>query len=235
MNIFELAARVVLTFLILLALTRIMGRKEISQLTFFNFVSAITLGAIGGAVVIDPSLNLRDGLLALIGWSIVTIAMGFLHIKSRGARKLLEGEPVVVMKDGKILEGALRKLRLDLDALTVLLREKDVFSFSDVSYAILEVDGKLSVVKKENQETAPAPSIHISGIKQHVLPVALEIVSDGTLNQENAGRLHITKEWLEQQLRQIGILSLADVFYAEVQQDGTLYVDRRQDLLHESR
>ncbi|WP_342045434.1 DUF421 domain-containing protein [Bacillus sp. OTU530] len=231
MGILELIVRITLTYAVLLGLTRLMGRKEIGQTTFFNFVSAITIGAIGGAVVVDATLPLRNGIIALVGWSAITIALGFLDIKSKKVRLLIEGEPAIVIKDGKVMENTLRKARLDMDALNALLRKKDIFSLSDVSYAIFEVNGELTVIKKENK-LVTAPNIHIRGIKQNVLPMALELIAEGKMNKENAQKLHVHKDWLEQQLHQIGIQSISDVFYAEVQQDGTLYIDKRNDILH---
>jgi uncharacterized membrane protein YcaP (DUF421 family) len=73
MSVSELILRLALAFITLLALTRIMGRKEISQMTFFNFVSAISIGTIGASLAIDPNLSIRNGLIALAGWSIFTI------------------------------------------------------------------------------------------------------------------------------------------------------------------
>jgi uncharacterized membrane protein YcaP (DUF421 family) len=122
-----------------------MGRKEISQMTFFNFVSAISIGTLGASLAIDSSISIRNGLIALIAWSAFTIITGFLDIKSPKFRLAVEGQPVIVIKNGKIMNRALRKVRLDLDALNTLLRKKNVFSVSDVNYAIFEIVGTLSV------------------------------------------------------------------------------------------
>nr|WP_309247206.1 YetF domain-containing protein [Priestia aryabhattai] len=124
MNILELIIRVAISFFVLLILTRIMGRKEISQMTFFNFVSAVTIGTLGGALVTDKTLSIRNGLIALIAWSIFTIIIGIMTIKSKKIRQLIDGEPVIVIKKGKIMEDSLQKVRLDMDSLRASLREK---------------------------------------------------------------------------------------------------------------
>ncbi len=111
MNMLEVMVRVALSFLVLLILTRIMGRKEISQMTFFNFVSAITIGTLSGALVTDKTLSIGNGLIALLAWSILTIIIGIMTIKSKKTRQLIDGEPVIVIKEGKIMEEALRKVR----------------------------------------------------------------------------------------------------------------------------
>src|SRR4051794_13738203 len=149
MPILELVFRLAIAFITLIALTRLMGRKEISQMTFFNFVSAISIGTLGASLAIDPSISITNGLIALVAWSAFTVVTGFLDLKSSKFRYAVEGQPVILIKKGKIMDEALHKVRLDLDALNTLLRKKNVFAVSDVDYAIFETDGTLSVMKKE--------------------------------------------------------------------------------------
>lgn len=226
----ELLVRMVLSFLTLLVLTRIMGRKEISQMTLFNFVSAMTIGTLGGALVIDPALSLQNGILALAGWSIFTVLVGVIDMKYKPLRNLIEGDPVIVIKQGKIMESALRKTQLDIDALRTMLREKDIFAIKDVEYAIFEVDGKLSVMKKEpGQHLNQRNQAKTEGI---LYSVPSEVVSDGIINKENLAKLKLDEQWLCEQFQRLGVKKVSDVFYAEIQQDGSLYIDNRKDLLH---
>ncbi|MBT2755322.1 DUF421 domain-containing protein [Mesobacillus foraminis] len=226
----ELLIRLVLSFGALLVLTRIMGKKEISQMTLFNFISAMTIGTLGGALVIDPALSLQNGILALAGWSCFTVLMGVIDIKFKPFRHLIEGDPVIVIKHGKILENALRKTQLDIDALRTMLREKDIFSLQDVEYAIFEVDGKLSVMKKEANPfvNGKIPPV----VRKAFNPVSAEIVSDGIINRENLAKLRLDEQWLCEQFQLSGIKKVSDVFYAEIQSDGSLYIDCRKDMLH---
>jgi uncharacterized membrane protein YcaP (DUF421 family) len=231
-DVIELAVRIILSFLVLFTVTRITGRKEISQLTFFNFVSAITIGTIGGSLVTSADLSILNGVLALVGWGALTIVMGFIDIKSKKARKLLEGDPLIVIKKGMIMEQSLRKARLDIDELNVMLREKNVFSITDVDYAILETDGKLSVMKKENKQPLTRSDLRINNSKEQIIPLSTEVVSDGIINKKNLSELNLDEKWLEQELQKSGIQSVSDVFYAEIQKDGTLYIDNRNDSIH---
>lgn len=233
MGIYDLLTRIGVFFLVLLILTRLMGRKEISQMTFFNFVSAMSIGTIAGSVVISPNISIRTGVIALAGWSVITIALGFIDIKSKKARRLIEGGPTIVIKDGMIMEKALRKTQLDIDALKAMLREKNVFSLTDVAYAIFETDGKLSVMKKEEKQAEIKADMNVTQTQKVTFPIATEVISDGVINQSNLSKLNLDKNWLDKQLQQSGILSISDVFYAEVQKDGTLYIDNRNDnMLH---
>jgi uncharacterized membrane protein YcaP (DUF421 family) len=232
MNLPELLIRISISFLVLFVLARLMGRKEIAQMTFFNFVSAIAIGSIAANTVLSPNVTIRNGVIALAGWAAFTLLMGYLDIKSRTARTILEGQPLIVIKDGKVMEDSLRKARLDIDALSALLRQKNVFSISDADYAVFETDGKLSVLKKEGKR--PLTQNHAAQgnpVPKDAYSIGTAVISDGQLVSQNLDGLNLSKEWLEDQLQQSGA-TLSDVFYAEVQQNGTLYVDYKEDQLH---
>ncbi|NEU32222.1 DUF421 domain-containing protein [bacterium LRH843] len=232
MPIAELALRITLAFFTLFILTRIMGRKEISQMTFFNFVSAISIGTIGASLAIDPTLSVRNGMISLVGWSALTIILGFLDIKSEKARSAIVGQPIIVVKKGQILEDALRKVRLDVNSLNALLRKKNVFSLADVDYAIFETDGSLSVMKQETKQSLTKSDMNIQPTNTERYPIPTTVVSDGKVNKDNLKKLNLDQQWLDQQLQAAGIPSISDVFYAEVQKDGSLYIDNRSDVIH---
>ncbi|MDQ0231642.1 uncharacterized membrane protein YcaP (DUF421 family) [Metabacillus malikii] len=141
MGLMELMLRVAIGFFVLFTLARIMGRKEISQMTFFNFVSAIAIGSITANLVVSRNLSIRNGVLALVGWAAFTLIMDVIDIKSKRARIITTGDPIIVIKEGKIVERALKKSRLDLDALNTMLRQKNIFAVADVDYAIFETNG----------------------------------------------------------------------------------------------
>lgn len=232
-NLIELSLRLILSFIVLLAFTRLMGRKEISQMTFFNFVSAIALGTLGASLAIDSSITVRNGLIALAGWSLFTILMGYWDLKSKSFRNLVEGTPHIVVRKGEVMEGELRKLRLDINALNVLLRKKNVFSIHDVDYAIMEIDGTLSVMKKEGkQAVTKSDRLNFSVTTSHVIPIPTALIEDGKINDKNIEALPIDVQWLNRQLNTKGIHSVSEVFYAEMQKDGTLHVDRYDDVVH---
>ncbi|WP_019414393.1 DUF421 domain-containing protein [Paenisporosarcina sp. TG20] len=227
MTVSVLIVRLLIAFTVLLILTRIMGRKEIAQMTFFNFISAISIGTIGASLAIDSTLSIRNGLIALVAWSIFTIVLGIISINSREARVLIEGQPRIVIKNGKIMEDELRKVRLDVDALNALLRVKNVFSIFDVDYAIFETSGKLSVMKKEPQKFVTKSDMGIQLTQPNIYPISTAVISDGSIVSLNLKKLNITSQWLTEQLKLSGINSVSEVFYAEVGKDGKLYIDKK--------
>ncbi|MDQ0300093.1 uncharacterized membrane protein YcaP (DUF421 family) [Salibacterium salarium] len=229
MPIVELIIRMILSYFVLLTVTRMMGRKELSQMTFFNFVSAIAIGSISATLVTDTSLSIRNGVIALAGWCLFTIILGIMDINSRNVRLAVEGEPRILIKNGLVMEDEMRKVRLDMDALNALLRQKEVFSITDVNYAIFETDGNLSVMKKEFKSPVTKTDMNIPP-KTPMYPIETTIISDGKIVTSNLEELNLDQSWVEQQLQSAGIPSTSDVFYAELQKDGSLYIDKKSDI-----
>nr|WP_175989223.1 DUF421 domain-containing protein [Bacillus sp. Marseille-Q1617] len=229
MSVSELAIRLLMSFTTLLLLTRWMSRKLLSHMTFFDFISGITIGSIGANLVFNPSLTIRNGLLALLGWSIITVTLGYIDIHSKKARTLLDGEPRILIKNGNIMEHQLKAVRLDIDSLMALLRQKNVFSLQDVNYAIFETNGELSVLKKDAQKEVVKSDLNLTPESHTVPPIGTEIISDGKMVHSNLEKLNLTEEWVHHQLMAKGIQTIQDVFYAEINKEGMLVVDLKDD------
>lgn len=226
MSFIEVIGRVIISFGVLLLMTRIMGKKQVSQLTYFNYITGITIGAVAASITIDRSIDMSDGFVSMVCWSLLTVLVSYINLKSPKARILLDGQPTIVIKNGKILEKTLAGLRLNMDDLSMLLREKNIFSTQEVDYAVLEPDGQLSVLKKVDQQSVTKKDLKIEAVKPLYVPT--EIIVDSKVITHNLKELGLSQSWLEKQLHQSGV-KLQDVFYGEIQSDGTLYIDKRQD------
>ncbi len=224
----QLLLRIAIAFVVLFVLARIMGRKEISQMTFFNFVSAIAIGSIAANFAMNSNVSILNGVLALIGWTVFTLTIAFIDIKSKKARKVTTGEPIIVIKEGKVMENSLRSTRLDMDTLNSILRQKGYFSIKDVQYAIFETSGQLSVMPYEHKMPYTKEDASVKSIP-YIYPTSIEVISDGVINNMNLSRLNLDTNWLNQQLKNVGVTDVSEVFYAEVQKDGTLYIDNKDD------
>ncbi|WP_245736904.1 DUF421 domain-containing protein [Salibacterium qingdaonense] len=223
----ELLLRLVCAFLALLVLTRIMGRKELRQLTFFNFISGIAIGSIAADLIASDTFSLLNGMTALVVWSALTVLFGLVDLHSRKARHLMEGEPIILIHQGEILEKALRRTRLDVNALKAMLRQKNAFAVSKVAYAVLETDGNLSVMKKTANQ--PAVKSDLNPAAPNVSPMLpTEIISDGHWHRANMNKLNLSREEVLREMENAGLHQVSDVFYAEMEQDGSLYFSRKQ-------
>jgi uncharacterized membrane protein YcaP (DUF421 family) len=221
----EVSFRIICSFFVLLVLTRIMGKTEIGKLNVFTFITAITIGNITASVTTENSLEIDKGIFGIFGWAVLTILMGYISIKSKTARRLITGEPTIVIRQGKIMEEALKKARLDFDTLQGMLRQQSVFSLKDVEYAIFEVNGSLSVMKNQDKKTSSGTVYK----KTLIFPTSTGVISKGEINEDSLSKMNLDAKWLKEQLKKAGVNSVSDVFYAEVQTDGSLYIDYKAD------
>lgn len=217
--------RTLLGFSVLFFLTRVLGKKQLSQMTFFTYITGIALGNIAGDMVVHRDIKLVDGVTGLTLWAFLTLAIEYIALKSAKARILLDGEPTIIIKQGKINEKAMKSNKLNMDDLTMLLRIKDVFSIAEVDYAILEPNGQFSVLKKVEYENVTIKDAGISITPRKYLPS--ELVVDGKIVKKNLKELSLSEDWLLNELRKKGINRLTDTFYAELQSDGTVFAEKR--------
>ena len=225
---FEMISRATGAFVVLLIMTRFMGRKQLSQLTFFNYITGISMGTLAASIASDTNVNYKNGLTSLIWWAILTILAGLISLKFQKARVVIDGQPVIVIKEGKVLEKEMGKVRMNMDDLNMLLREQKVFSVNDVEGAVFEANGSLSIMLKKEQQPVTKYDQNILSMKPKYIPTNL--VSDGKVVKKNLQDTGITLEWLTSQLQVLN-LTIDDVFLVELQEDGTLYIDKRQDSL----
>lgn len=181
-TILETFVRTTIGFAVLFVLTRLLGKKQLGQVTFFTYVTSIAMGNIAGEMVVHKDVKLIDGILGLALWAFATFFLEFLSLKSSRVRILLDGEPTILIKKGVIMQKALAAQRLNMDDLTMLLRANNIFSVQDVDYAILEPNGQLSVLKKPGLDAVTKQDMQIQPQKRLYIPT--EIIVDGKLVQK---------------------------------------------------
>ncbi|MDY0407901.1 DUF421 domain-containing protein [Virgibacillus soli] len=218
--------RSIASFLLLLIMTRIMGKKQLSQLTFFDYCVGITIGSIAASMSVDQNIKIANGLVSLLIWGLFPLALAFTGLKSRKFLRMTDGRPAIVIKNGKILEKSMKKNQLAIDELMMLLREKSVFKVTDVEMAVLETNGELSIMKKADQQPV-TPKVLGMVVQQESSPSLL--IVDGHVLEKNLSRLGYTKNWLETEIKNQGANSVQEVFLAQVDANGKLYVDVYND------
>lgn len=229
MSIMHLVIRIFIAFIVLLILARLMGRKEISQMTFFNFVSAITIGSVGASLIVDKNLRILNGVIALVGLAILTLVLEVIDIKSLRLRKIILGNPIIVIKNGQVIRKAMKRSLLDISTLDVMLRQQhDIFSYAEVDYAIFETNGKLSVLKKDPIMPITKADMKID-FKEKIYPLPTVVISDGQVISSKLEKLGLNYDWLINQLKSSGLNSEKEVYLAQVQTDGTLLINKKSD------
>ena len=212
-------------FIALLILARILGKKQLSQLTFFHYITGIAFGSIAAEIAGQTDVKFMNGLTALIWWALLTMLASYISLKSSNLRIVLDDQPAIVVKEGAIMENAMKKEKLHVNDLMMMLREQSIFTLQDVHYAILETNGQLSVMKKITQQGATKQDVKASTTAPKYLPT--ELISDGKMMKKNLTELSLTEEWLMKELRKKGVESAEQVFLAQIQDDGSLFVEMK--------
>ena len=137
----------VVAAVVLFILARLMGKKQIAQLTFFEDIVGMSIGSVAAAMSVDRRISIHAGVVSMVIWAVFPIAFSYISMHSMVARRLLDGTPKVLIQDGKIIEKNLKRSKFTINDLLEELRIKDVFDIADVAFAILETSGKLSVLR----------------------------------------------------------------------------------------
>ena len=225
----QVVIRTSATFIIIMIIARLLGKQTVSQMTYHDFVAAITLGAITGNLAFNTKLSQWNLLASLVLFSGIAFIVTYISLKSRKSRKWLSGKPTIVIENGKILENNLKKLRLTLDTLNQELREKDIFDIQEVEFAVLEMNGRLSVLRKVEFRQVLMKDIHkFTGQKDSKTTFPVELIMDGVLVQENLEQNQITESWINHELKNRK-LTLSEVCYAVKGTNGKLYFDLYND------
>lgn len=214
-----------LSFFMVLVLAKLLGKKQMSQMTFFNYVTGITLGSLAANVIANGDNSIIEELMGLTWWCVLTGFIGFLTLKSSKLKNFFEGQPVILIKNGVFEIESMKKTKMNIEDLLVLLREQNIFSILEVDYAILEPSGELSVLKKHNFLNPTNDDMKIPTYPSKNLPCG--VIMDSSIVYKSLKELDLSVDWLEKEMKNQNISSIEEIFYAEVQDNGSLYIIKR--------
>ncbi len=220
--------KTVLAFFVVLVYARLLGKEQIGQLTFYDYVTGITFGNMAGALALsrgDEAPHIFWVLTLFVG---IAFSMGYITLKSRPLRKIIEGEPVIVIHNGKILEKSMGKMRYNLENLMTQLRDKGIFNPADVEFAIMETNGALSVLPKSQKRPVTPADLQIP-TQYEGLPS--EIIVKGKVVYPNLEQNNLDEQWLIAELNRRGLNDPSEVFYANLDNQGELFIDFWDDYL----
>ncbi|WHY57141.1 DUF421 domain-containing protein [Peribacillus simplex] len=223
----EIVLRSLFFLIVLFVITKVLGKKQLSQLSFFEYVTGITIGNVGAELATKVEGNIVHGVLSILVFAIAPFIAGSISLKSKTFRDLVEGKASVFIKDGKVMEDNLKKEKYTIDELLGLLRKKDVFDISEVEFALLEANGDFSVMlKKQNQPITPKDlNLSVAAVKE-----PQTIIMDGSILDEPLSTIGLNRNWLHTELDKLGVI-LDNVFLGQANSNGELTVDLFDDKL----
>lgn len=211
----------------LFVITRMLGKRQLAELSFFEYIAGITIGGIASEVVMGLENSIINALIAVVIFSAVPFLVELISLKSKKFRDFFEGTGTVFIKNGKVMEDNLKKEKYSTDELLELLRKKDVFNIAEVEFAILEQTGDLNVLlKKEHRPVT---------VKDLQLPYQAEkepqtVITDGQILDEPLSIAGLNRRWLQEELEKLGV-TIENVYLGQVDSNGQLTVDLYDDQL----
>lgn len=220
MELADLAYRTVFVYIVVLAVIRLMGKREIGQLSPFDFVVAIIIAEIAAMPMQSPSFPIWHSLVPLSVLGLLEIGLSFAALYSRKLRAFLDGKPQVVIEEGRILKGEMRKARYNLDDLMAQLREKGYPRPEDVEVAVLETSGRLSVVPKSGKRPVTPEDL---GLPTGYEGLPAVLIMDGEVFEDQLKKYGRDMTWL---LTQLGSLDQKPekVFLATLERDRGIVI-----------
>ena len=206
--------RTLILYIAVVVSLRIMGKRQLGELQPSELVVAIMISDLASVPMQDIDIPLLTGIIPVITLIMAEVLLSFIALKSKLARKIISGEPSIVIYNGKIIEKELRKLRFNLDDLISELRFNGSADIRDVEVAVVETSGKLSIIQKQNASAGEN--------------VPFMVISDGSINEEEVKRSGRTLSSIKKELEKQGIKSIKKVFIASISDDGSMFVQEKE-------
>lgn len=215
------------SLLALFILTKIMGNKEMSQLSMFDYIIGITIGSIAAEMSTALENDFMQPLLAMIIYALASVVISFVSYKSLKINRFLTGPSLILLDNGEIYRNNLKKAKLDITEFLMQCRTSGYFNLSDIQTAILEPNGKISFLPKAEKRPATPSDMNIS---VPVDRVVVNVVLDGIVLKENLYHTGNDELWLEKQLVSQGIQNVDDIYLATCDCNNNLSVYLKKDL-----
>ena len=216
--------RTVLFHGILILTVRLLGKRQIGEMEPSEFVVTMLLANLATIPMEEPDRPITHGLVPIALVIAAEMLMAFAMLRSIRLRRLLCGKPVILIENGRIVEENLRRTHVNLDELTMHLREQEIFDLTEVKFAILETNGQLSTLLFAKDRPASARD---AGIRASETELPVTLVSDGYLMRENLAVAKRDEKWVEKELQKRNC-SLSQTLLLTVDRTGKVYFVKKR-------
>jgi uncharacterized membrane protein YcaP (DUF421 family) len=207
---------------------RVMGKRQIGQLQPFEFAIAVMISELAALPLTEDDKKIHHALIPIAVLLSCQLLISFLSIKGVRIREIVCGRPVLLIRDGRMLEKNMRREMYTINDLLEQLRFYSIQSINDVEYGILETNGQLSVMLKSCKRPVTPEDLNI---KTEYESFNHDIIIDGKLIGRTLKRLHLKREWIDEKLKEYGVNDYAHVFYASIDSNKKIFVQKKGEFL----
>lgn len=219
MDLLKVSVLSVVSLAVLFVLTKLMGNKQVSQLSMFDYIIGISIGSIAAELATELE-NPEHSLLAMAIYAVIAYLVSVITGKSVNARKIIIGRPLILFDNGKLYRKNFRKARIDISDFLTHCRNQGYFDLSDVQTAVFEYNGAISVLPAETARPLTPSDMQLSPQQQKLI---VNVILDGHVSKANLKMTGNNSVWLEKQLHDQGYHSEKEIFLGTVNTvDNTL-------------
>ena len=225
-ELLDVTVRAISSLLTLFLITKMLGKKQVSQLSLFDYVIGISIGNFAAEMTINLESNELNGIWAVVLFGLFAYLVSYLTMKSIVLRRFFMGSPTVLIQDGKILEKNLKKVKFDINDMMEEIRSNGYFDLSQVEYALMEANGKLSILPKP--EYRPITPKDMS-IKVNREGLCANVVIDSKIMHNNLKNMNKDLKWLDKKLREKGYTDLSKILLVTLDTNEKITVYERNE------
>lgn len=221
MEIFKIIILSTTSIIILFILTKIIGSREISQLSMFDYINSITIGSIAAEMATSLEENFMQPLVAMITYAVIIIIIEFISCRSLRLRRFINGKSLILLDNEKLYKENFKKAKIDVTEFLTECRNKNYFNISDIQTAILEPNGKLSIIPKASKKQVTSEDLNLNPKQERIVT---NVILDGKIVYENLKSTGNNETWLINNLKKQNITNIKNIFLATCDSDNNLSV-----------
>lgn len=216
--------RTILLYIVIIIAIRIMGKRQISEMQTSELVITLLMSNIASIPMQDTDQSMLSGIIPIMVLLVCEISISYLMLKHTKIRSLICGKPVIIIDNGKIDRDAMIQLRISTEDMYEQLRQKEIFDIKEVAYAIIETNGKLSVMKKPENDTVTVSDMKIRAKEK---PLQVSVISDGEISKSSLRYCGFQESYIQKVLKKEST-ALSDVFIMTMDKNGSYNIIKKE-------
>lgn len=225
MEYIEVILKSLFSIVVLFFVTKIVGKKQVSELSLFDYIIGISIGNFAAEIILDDLNKYFQGLTAMATFGVCAFLVSYLSMKNINLRRYIFGVPTVIIQDGKMLMNSMKKVKIDINDLLEQARISGYFDIGEISYAIMEANGKISFLEKDKYKKPTKSDLSLKPVKESLTS---NVIIDTKLMKENIKSTDKSLEWFIKQLKIKGYTTYENILLATYK-DNTLTIYNKNE------
>lgn len=214
------------SFLFLFFITKMIGKKQVSELSLFDYVVSISIGNFAAEIPMNLDGQFLNGIVGLSVFGIIAYLVTILSMKSITLRRFFMGVPTIIMQDGKFVYENFKKIKIDINDFLESARVNGYFDVSEIKYAFMEADGKISFMPKDEYRKITISDMNLKVKKQGLVA---NVILDGKIINKNLLNINKDEDWLIKELKQKGYNNYKEILLATVDINEKINIYKKYD------